>query len=262
MNMQSRSVALLILLCVATLSNASPILWIDDSAGRIGTVDVATGVDTLVGNSGAALTDIAFDPNGNLYGITFSNLYRINTSTGAATLIGGGFPVQMNALTFSSTGVLYGAATGSNGFYTINTTTGAATLVGNIGSTSAGDLAFHNGVLYLSSSTGNLVSINVSTGVGTIIGSLGPAGGSFGLANGDDNVLYAVNGTNIFSVNTATGLGTLVVGYGGVLSGANGTAFFQEAVVPSIPEPETYAMLLAGLGLLGFAARRRKQQAG
>lgn len=28
--------------------------------------------------------------------------------------------------------------------------------------------------------------------------------------------------------------------------------------VSAIPEPETYAMLLAGLGLLGFAARRRK----
>jgi len=27
---------------------------------------------------------------------------------------------------------------------------------------------------------------------------------------------------------------------------------------PAIPEPETYAMLLAGLGLLGFVARRRK----
>jgi hypothetical protein len=27
---------------------------------------------------------------------------------------------------------------------------------------------------------------------------------------------------------------------------------------PAIPEPETYAMLLAGLGLLGFTARRRK----
>jgi Matrixin/PEP-CTERM motif len=30
--------------------------------------------------------------------------------------------------------------------------------------------------------------------------------------------------------------------------------------VTAIPEPETYAMLLAGLGLLGFAARRRKQK--
>ncbi len=28
--------------------------------------------------------------------------------------------------------------------------------------------------------------------------------------------------------------------------------------VPEVPEPETYAMLLAGLGLLGFYARRRK----
>ena len=27
-----------------------------------------------------------------------------------------------------------------------------------------------------------------------------------------------------------------------------------------IPEPETYAMMLAGLGLMGFVARRRKQQ--
>ncbi len=30
------------------------------------------------------------------------------------------------------------------------------------------------------------------------------------------------------------------------------------SVTAPIPEPETYAMLLAGLGLLGFAARRRK----
>ena len=48
-----------------------------------------------------------------------------------------------------------------------------------------------------------------------------------------------------------------------------GTASFAHAgqdwgrfyVPPSpVPEPETYAMLLAGLGLLGFAARRRRLQ--
>ena len=28
--------------------------------------------------------------------------------------------------------------------------------------------------------------------------------------------------------------------------------------VAAVPEPETYAMLLAGLGLIGFSARRRQ----
>jgi hypothetical protein len=28
-----------------------------------------------------------------------------------------------------------------------------------------------------------------------------------------------------------------------------------------VPEPETYGMMLAGLGVLGFLARRRKQAA-
>ncbi|MES2115261.1 MAG: PEP-CTERM sorting domain-containing protein [Pseudomonadota bacterium] len=32
------------------------------------------------------------------------------------------------------------------------------------------------------------------------------------------------------------------------------------AYILPVPEPETYAMLLAGLGVLGFMARRRKQQ--
>jgi hypothetical protein len=33
-----------------------------------------------------------------------------------------------------------------------------------------------------------------------------------------------------------------------------------DAQISAIPEPETYAMLLAGLSLMGFVARRRKQQ--
>jgi hypothetical protein len=35
----------------------------------------------------------------------------------------------------------------------------------------------------------------------------------------------------------------------------------DNVTISAVPEPETYAMMLAGLGLLGFAARRRKQQA-
>ena len=41
------------------------------------------------------------------------------------------------------------------------------------------------------------------------------------------------------------------------MNNAFGFAATFEANVAAIPEPQTYALLLAGLGLLGFAARRR-----
>lgn len=40
----------------------------------------------------------------------------------------------------------------------------------------------------------------------------------------------------------------------------NSFSFTNVATMQPVPEPETYAMLLAGLGLLGMQARRRKQK--
>jgi hypothetical protein len=48
---------------------------------------------------------------------------------------------------------------------------------------------------------------------------------------------------------------------GGVLTEATGINSHGQVAafgISPIPEPETYAMLLVGLGLLGFIARRRK----
>ena len=41
-----------------------------------------------------------------------------------------------------------------------------------------------------------------------------------------------------------------------------GSTFDIKVQAAPIPEPETYALMLAGLGLLGVVARRRKQKAG
>jgi hypothetical protein len=41
--------------------------------------------------------------------------------------------------------------------------------------------------------------------------------------------------------------------------GSNNTTTFTLTQVPTIPEPETYAMLLAGLGLMGAIVRRRNK---
>ena len=42
--------------------------------------------------------------------------------------------------------------------------------------------------------------------------------------------------------------------------GDNQGAMLDNVLVTSVPEPETYALMLAGLGLMGTMVRRRKQR--
>ncbi len=240
------------------VATAGPILYIDDSSNQLGTVDVGTGAVTVIGSMGAdTMTDIAFSPTGQLYGVSFTNLYRINATTGAATLVGSLGLSDQNALVFGSDGTLYAAGNTSGDLYTVNTSTGHASLVGAIGFDSAGDLAFNNGNLYMSSTSNQLIRVNTATGAGTLVGNLGFSN-VYGLATGDNGVLYGVSGTQIFSVNTTTGTGTLVLDYSGHgLGNANGTSFFSEAV--PTPEPTTFTLLGIGAGsLVGYRWRRNR----
>lgn len=62
------------------------------------------------------------------------------------------------------------------------------------------------------------------------------------------------NGQSTSVLEIRTGATAYVSHWMGVLDATGG---FAPAFAPAIPEPETYALMLAGLGLLGFIGKRR-----
>jgi hypothetical protein len=95
----------------------------------------------IIGSEGVVLTDIGFNPKDHqLYGVSFTSLYRVNLTTGKATFIGNLGISDANALVFNGQGAAYTAGVDETELYTINLKTG---FVNPVGSTypfkSAGD---------------------------------------------------------------------------------------------------------------------------
>jgi hypothetical protein len=150
-----------------------PLFAVDTSSNLILINPVNASV-TLLGHSGNNIEALAIRQDGTLFGLSYQNLYRIDTTTGAATLVGqmGNFvpPVSFDA-TFDSAGNLFlveqnGASTSS--LYKVNASTGLATLVGSTGFSVTG-LDYEGGTLYGFTLDGKLISINTQTGVGTFL---------------------------------------------------------------------------------------------
>lgn len=84
------------------------------------------------------------------------------------------------------------------------------------------------------------------------------------------SILHTYAGDNVTTGNTdhweltATGLqsGSYYLQVGGTVLGNGGGSYGSDLTVSisAVPEPETYGMLLAGMGILGFVARRKKAQ--
>ena len=109
-----------------------------------------------------------------------SNLYQVDTSTGAATVIGSTGVTSLGGLAAAADGTIY--AYTSSALYTVNPGTGAATLVGPLGvSAPEGGLAIQpgTGTLFgVRSVQGDdtLLAIDRASGAATIVGLLGDAG--------------------------------------------------------------------------------------
>ncbi len=107
--------------------------------------------------------------------------------------------------------------------------------------------------------TGNVISPTLSI-------SLSPSGATQSLGSGTPGGAYAmlglINGslTNFSASFSGVAGGTYAVR---LLDSTNPTGNLVAATnfsasVTAVPEPETYAMMLAGLGAIGFLSRRRK----
>ena len=85
------------------------------------------------------------------------------------------------------------------------------------------------------------------------------------MANSKDSFMTTSSPTTIQGVtfNEARASFTSDLQFPGFFNTEGPAGFFgpnlSTAAAPPVPEPETYAMLMAGLGLLRFVARRRKK---
>lgn len=113
----------------------------------------------------------------------------------------------MNALVGQGQRLL-GASGWGSAIFRINPGTGTATaLLGDIGYTSSGDLAFHNGNLYASVVNGGFnyfvqIGLNGDSFTATNLGHVGNANNLFSLVQGSDGVLYGITGTTVWRIDT------------------------------------------------------------
>lgn len=201
---------------------SGPVIWVADVLGRLGTVNLGSGAVSVKGfmkngSRTVVMTDIAFCPGGALYGITFGSdrrLYRITTTTNPrATPIGSHGQSGLNALVCDAAGQLFAHSFNTARLFKVNKSTGATTVVGSTGSVrSAGDLAFHEGGLFLTNTTKGLTKLNARSGA-VLSTRLHNVRDMFGLVSTATNRLYGVAGTKIylFAENAAGPTGAVSV---------------------------------------------------
>ena len=178
-----------------------------------------------------------------------------------------GNDTSLTSLAFTPGGTVYYTASGSGGFGnfgTIDLSTGVTTrLLSNVPAAHGMQYDPFSNTLILG---GDSHISQISLATNTIVGDLAVPGDNFdqGAVDGLGHIFWADNNGRMFFMDYST--------TGDVGSSLNfvSNVFFKgslDDIAPLIgaggtnpvPEPETYALMLAGLGALGAVARRRRQ---
>ena len=166
------------------------------------------------------------------------------------------------------------AALSSAGSFAVTTAWGSHDVV-EVASQVLAPGAFSNTYTFSLGSTSSLLSTAVAANVAItvpyslnilhVLGgtySLWSTGANHAVGGGDDSSIasWAFSGTTGSSTHTVSNMvaGNYFYVVSGSADGMAGGQYTLASTVTAVPEPETYAMMLAGLGALGFLARRRR----
>ncbi len=264
---------------VLTLTAASPAWAVTvfgiDLSGRLVTFDSAapatiTSTRVISGTIGSAILGIDFRPaTGELFALGGnSQLYTINTGTGTATAVGGpiaGLSGSNFGFDFNPTVDRIRLVSDAGQNLRLNPATGAIAATDTAYTYAGGGTPTITAVGYTNSVAGatstTLYGIDYTLNTLALIGS--PNGGAVttvGALGFDvdadaslditpDGQAFLSSGFDFYRVNLTTGSATLL----GRTDGLRNIAVAGAAV----PEPASWAMMIAGFGLIGGTMRRR-----
>ena len=222
-------------------ASSSFISTFDGLSGQVGTIDPSAKFTQIA--STFSFSDIAVAKDGTIFGITPTQLFKIDPVSGLTSFVGG-LPagVNINALEFANDNILYGA--GDSNLYAINTTNAGLYLIANLESTgfnSSGDLAFDApNNRFLATSKGltsdSLYAVSL-TGEAAKIGDIGFSNILGLMFEGEKLFGFTADGSRI-AINPGTGAGvfdTLVKGISDRIGGASGIQIKKGEVLSSTP---------------------------
>lgn len=196
----------------ASFGSAASSLYALGVDGNLYSINPNSGAATTIGPTGFVFGDGAWAGLSNnatiLYFSNGENLFTLNTTTGAKTLVGNMGAVQMGVLLMEG-GILYGGQNvPSFAVAKINPTTGAATtgpgVTGATGEFYALAPVTQN-TAYMGTITGDFGTINLNTGAFSLLGNTGVTLAGMAVANGTlygssyetgSGTLYTINPTN------------------------------------------------------------------
>jgi hypothetical protein len=277
------------LVALSVGARAEVFYTINESTDTLYKLDTSTLTLTPVGPLGVLTDfgDLAYDSStGTMYlsngwgqGLSVpSSLYKVDLTTGAATLIGNMGQISMFGLVYDPvTNKLYGSqSTTASGVFEINKSTGAATFIGNPGGISLDGLTYVGStgdIAGLYAGPGSLHKINPANGSATLLSGGGGFVNNCGIAWGAaSNKIYSVDWSgDVYSFDVAgayarTTLGNLGNSYDGLASteGCGSTTYCTAKInslgcTPSIGSTgAASATLTSGFVIKGTSVRNNK----